>query len=66
MLEPDFPTTKPSILKKKALASTTTVAFWYDNVNLLKPTGHVMRQQINIQQLYEGRTESHEQQFFVK
>ena len=46
-------------------------------INLLKPTGYVMHHQFNIQQLYvlptlylcvlyEGRTESHEQQFFVK
>ena len=26
--------------------------FFYSHINLLKPTGHVMHQQFNIQQLY--------------
>jgi hypothetical protein len=28
------------------------ISRWEDNINLLKPTGYVMHQQFNVQQLY--------------
>jgi len=39
-------------IKSPATLSVSLRSVWYTFINLLKPTGHVMHQQFNIQQLY--------------
>ena len=44
--------TKTSFLRSFLFAAAGVPRLYFQSVNLLKPTGHVMHQQFNIQQFY--------------